>query len=310
MPTNIFIAKKPTEIDSVFLVRHKVFCEEEGLLTPNKDKRLIDRYDAMPSTKNLVVEIDNKIIGSMRLTLDSEIGLPADKHYNFRDILPNDAHLLHTGMFCVSQEFRNPRLTSDLLSMCCYYGISKGATHVVAPINPQIANLLKRIGFEVVGEEFIDPTLNTPMLPLVLDAENLKDYFINFVNKNKLQDFIGDYERSFYKKDEFIITAGEKGKYAYLIIEGVADVTLPNSSKKIAQLEEGEVFGELALLTDEVRSTNVIAQTNVQVMKLSKEIFVKYFFNEPRQAQKLLKLMGERTQDLIKKLEAAIQNKT
>ena len=303
MPINIVIAKTPKLIDEVFKVRHKVFSEEEGLLKATKDKRLIDRFDAIPTSKNLIVMIDDEVIGSFRMTLDSEIGLPADEYYDFREHLPKDAYIMHTGMFCVTKEHRSPRVSTDLMLMASYFAKSNGVTHVVAPINPQIGRLLKRIGFVAVGEEFIEPSIGNPMLPLVLDVDELNDFFMNFVKKNQLQDFLGDYERSFYKKGEYVIKAGEDGLYAYLIIAGSAFVNLPHSNETIAEIKEGEVFGELALLTDEVRSADIVASTDLQVMTLSKPIFIKYFFNQPEQAQKLLKLMGRRTQTLITQLE-------
>jgi len=136
-----------------------------------------------------------------------------------------------------------------------------------------------------------------------MEVHKLNDFFLNFVHKNKLQDFLGDYERSFYKKGEYVIKAGEHGSHAYVIISGNAAVKLPKTDKEIAILNEGEVFGELALLTDEVRSAHIIASTDLQVMTLSKQIFVKYFYNRPEQVQHLLKLMGQRTQKLIHKLE-------
>jgi len=303
MPINIAIARTPKFMDEVFKVRHKVFSEEEGLLDATEDKRLIDRFDAFPNSKNLVVTIDDEVIGSLRMTIDSEVGLPADEYYNFREHIPQNSLIMHCGMFCVTKEHRNPRITADLMLMSGYYAKSNSVTHVVAPINPQIAKLLQRIGFVCVGDEFIEPSIGNPMLPLIMDVAKLNDFFLGFVKKNQLQDFLGEYERTFYKKGEYVIRAGEKGNYAYLIIDGSAAVNLPKSSEKIAELKEGEVFGELALLTDEVRSADIVASTDLQVMTLSKPIFVKYFYNQPAQAQQLLKLMGKRTQVLIQQLE-------
>jgi len=303
MPIKIVVAKTPKEIDEVFKIRHKVFVEEENLLSPTKDKRLVDKFDALPTTKNLIVLVDDRVVGSFRMTLDSEVGLPADEYYDFRTHLPEDGYLMHGGMFCVTREYRSPRVTTDLLLMASYFGKSNGVTHVVAPINPQIARLLQRVGFKSVGDEFKEPSTGAMMLPLTLDVAKLSDFFLKFVKKNQLQDFLGDYERYFYAKGEEVIRAGEDGEYAYLIIEGEAVVKLPKSHEVIATLKEGEVFGELALLTDEVRSADIVASKDLQVMTLSKPVFLKYFYNNPQQVQKLFKLMGRRTQRLITQLE-------
>ncbi|MFK5975243.1 MAG: cyclic nucleotide-binding domain-containing protein [Sulfurovum sp.] len=303
MSIHIKLANTPKLMDEVFKIRHKVFSETEELIKQTEDKRLIDRFDTFSTSSDLVVMVDDKVVGAMRISLDCEVGLPADEYYDFRVHLPKDAYIMHIGMFCVTKEYRSPRVTMDLMLMATYFGKSNGVTHVVAPINPQIAKLLQRVGFEAVGKEFTKPFIEVPILPLVLEVNKLKDFFLKFVRKNRLQDFLGDYERSFYKKGESIITAGEHGTHAYLIIEGNAEVQLPQSNETIATLKEGEIFGELALLTDEVRSAHVVAITDLQVMTLSKAIFIKYFYNKPEQAQKLLKLMGRRTQTLITQLE-------
>lgn len=302
MPTNIKVAKSPKEIDDVFRIRHQVFVEEEQMLSDNNDGRLLDHFDAMPTTSNLIVVDEGQVIGSMRMSIDCEIGLPADSYYDFRSILPKDAVIMHCGMFCISNQYRDPKITSGLLLMASYFAMSKKITHVVAPINPKIAKLVQRIGFKKVGEEFIEPNLNHAMLPLVMALADMNDYFLGFVKKNQLQDFLGDYERSFFKKGEYIVRAGEEGRYAYLIVSGSAEARLADVNQKIGELHEGELFGELALLTDEVRSADIVAITDLQVMTLSKAVFTYHFYNRPEHTEKLLKLMGKRTQLMISQL--------
>jgi len=306
MSLKITIANTPELLDSVFKLRHQVFVEEEKLLRKTPDGRLIDRFDAYPTTSNLMVKGNEDVIGTLRMTLDSSVGMPADNYYDFRKHVPHDSRLMHCGLFCVPREHRNPKITTGLLLMAAYFSTSHEITHIVAPINPKIARLLKRIGFRAVGDEFTEPHTGAIMLPLILNMSELKDFFIHFVKQNQLQDFLGDYERWFYKAGEFIIKAGEVGEEAFVMIEGNAQVRLPGSSHIMGELREGEVFGELALLTDEVRSADVVAVTDVQVMTLPKSVFMKRFSNNPGQTLNLMKLMGKRTQNLIQQLEKQI----
>ncbi len=97
--------------------------------------------------------------------------------------------------------------------------------------------------------------------------------------------------------------AGEIGQEAFIIIEGSAQVTLPGTDRVIDELGAGDVFGELALLTDEPRSADIVATTDLQVMVLSKAVFVSHFLNQPKQALHLLRLMSTRTQSLMSQLE-------
>jgi hypothetical protein len=239
----------------------------------------------------------------MRMAIDSEMGLPADEYFNFRPHLQNTELAMHCGMFCVLEEYRSTRLTTGLLLMSTYFAFANGINKVLAPINPALAKLLMRIGFEQAGELFIEKHIHQEVLPLFLDLTTLNDYFLNFAKSNSLEGFLHDYERWFFDKGETIIKTGEEGEEAFLIISGEAEVRLQNQEEAIATLKEGEVFGELALLIDTKRTAEVIAKTDIQLMRLPKKMFLKRFLQRPEEALKLIQLMGKRTRDILHKLE-------
>ena len=91
MPVNIKIAKDPKMLDDIFKVRYQVFSEEEQLFKTNESERVIDRFDAYPTCANLAVVCNDEVVGSLRMTLDSNVGLPADEPYDFRQTVPEDA---------------------------------------------------------------------------------------------------------------------------------------------------------------------------------------------------------------------------
>jgi len=304
MSFKIMLANNATLLDNAFKLRHKVFVEEEALLSSTSDGRIIDRFDAYPTTHNLVVTTDsNEVIGTFRLSLDSTEGLPADEYYDFRKHLPKKSKLLHTGLFCITKAHRSSTLSMGLILMAAYFSVSHDVTHVVAPINPKIGNMLKRIGFQSVGDEFIEPHTGATMLPLVLDVSTINDFFLNFIKQNQFNDFLNDYERWFFKKGELIIKAGTIGSEAYHIIDGKVQARIPGSTHVLGELGEGEMFGELSLLTDEPRSADIVAITDVQMMVLSKEAFMSKFLSKPDEVLKLMRLLAKRTQSLINQLQ-------
>lgn len=304
MAITISIAKTSEDIDEVFKIRYKVFHDEENLLGEDPNSRIMDRYDAFPTTWNLVVKKQDHVIGSMRLSIDSGVGVPADEWFNYRSHIPENSLIMHCGMFCVTEGFRSPKITAGLMLMATYFGMSHNVTHVLAPINPVIVKLLKRVGFEQVGEEFIEPHLKMPLLPLMLDVKRLSDFFIHFVKENQLQDYIGEYDRAFYDEGEHVIQAGEPGKQAFIIIEGSVQVRLPGNGDIIETLKEGDVFGELALLFDEPRTADVIAVTELQVMTLSKEAFRRMFFQDPQKTLNLVQILAKRNKNMITQLQS------
>ena len=305
MSVHIIPATTSQQYDEAFRLRHRVFVEEENLLHPNPDARIMDRFDAFPSTKILLMYADDKIVGSVRLTQDSEVGIPADAYYDFRQHTPDDAQIVHVGMLCIEKAYRSPRLMTGILQVAGYVACSEKATHIAAPINPAISRLLQRIGFRVVGEPVTEPTINVPMTPLLLTIAEAHRSFLDFAIHNQFPGFLEDYERFFYEKGEYVIRAGEQGQHAYIIVSGSATVTLANSEEVIGTLGEGELFGELALITKETRSLNVIADSDLVLMRLSSEKCRHYFYHQPEKVEYVLNLLGRRTRGLINQLQTA-----
>jgi len=304
MPIKISIAKTPACVNDIFKLRHEVFCEEEIYFQPREDKRLFDVYDTYPTTHNLIVTTENKIVGSMRLTLDSDMGVPADEFYDFRPLIPkgDDVKVMSCGMYCVEEQYRGMSMAFSMILMASYFGISHNVTHVIAPINPPIGKLVSRVGFKIIGDEVVEPSTGITFLPTLLTVSELSDFFLKFVQQNQLQNFLSAYECIFYKAGEYIVHKGEQGDCAFVIIEGEVEVTLQDNADVLTTLEAGDVFGELALLTDNTRAANVVATTDLRVMSLSKDIFMKYLVENPVEAVGFMKNMGMRMKNLLQQI--------
>jgi voltage-gated potassium channel len=78
-------------------------------------------------------------------------------------------------------------------------------------------------------------------------------------------------EQAFFSPGEKIISKGDIGSEMYLI--GHGSVTIHNGEQYITTLGEGTCFGELALIGDGLRTTDVTAASYCDVFKLSKERF-------------------------------------
>ncbi|MBO1349014.1 MAG: cyclic nucleotide-binding domain-containing protein [Hormoscilla sp. GUM202] len=302
MAIEIIAAKTPAHIDGIFQIRHKVFSEERGFFSPTHDGRLTDRFDAFPGTTNLAVLHEGRVVGGMRLTLDSEVGIPADDYFDFRSHIPKDSQVMGCGMYCVTKEFRTSKIALGLMLMASYFGISHGASHVAAPINPDIAKLLKRVGFQALGGEISVPHVSIPLIPLLLDGRDLKDYFMNFARENELYNFLKSYECMFFFQAEQIIRAGDPGNTAFIIVEGEAEVRYKDTI--LMNLKQGDMFGELALLTDEIRSADVFAKTEVKAMVLKKDDFLSHLKENPQQALKIISSIANRLKSLTNQIKS------
>jgi voltage-gated potassium channel len=79
---------------------------------------------------------------------------------------------------------------------------------------------------------------------------------------------------------ETIIKIGEVGDEMYVIGHGVVDIILKDGNV-VAQLHEGQFFGENALLTETTRNANVRASTYCDLYKLSKNDFLEIIETYP-----------------------------
>jgi serine/threonine protein kinase len=78
-----------------------------------------------------------------------------------------------------------------------------------------------------------------------------------------------------FKAGERIITQGEKGTHFYIIMDGSCSVNLEKNdiSYKVAHLNVGDIFGEIAVFTGEQRSAHVDAETDMYLLSMSRNKF-------------------------------------
>lgn len=123
-------------------------------------------------------------------------------------------------------------------------------------------------GYEVsemgadIDAEWMMKMLNQPVFKQ-LPAENISEVF------NRLEEVA-------YEQGEQIIKQGESGDYYYIIKSGKFNVSRKYTSGKVqilANLNEGDVFGEESLLSDLPRNASVVALTEGTLMRLAKTDF-------------------------------------
>lgn len=103
-----------------------------------------------------------------------------------------------------------------------------------------------------------------------------------------------------FARGETILRAGEEGDSMFVVQRGRVSVRVlgDSGSSEIAQLGEGSVFGEMALLTGERRTADVIASEDVVAFEISKEALQPLLTNNPTLAEAISARMAERRVEL------------
>jgi len=115
-------------------------------------------------------------------------------------------------------------------------------------------------------------------------AKIKQSVIFNALDEKALIIVIGAMEEHIYNSGEYVIKQGDSGNYLYFVESGNLDCYKffpdSNENKLVKQYEDGDSFGELALLYNSPRAASVIAKTKCNLWALDRETFIEIVKNE------------------------------
>ncbi len=95
------------------------------------------------------------------------------------------------------------------------------------------------------------------------------------------------------------------GNAVYFIVSGWVKVrrTKGEESVAIAILGRGDFFGEMAVLDESPRSTDIISLSQVKLLSVSRERFIQILFKDPQLHHRMLQLMVRRVRQINLRLQ-------
>ena len=116
------------------------------------------------------------------------------------------------------------------------------------------------------------------------------------IDRSKLKLLAFTSERVQFDKGQEVFHQGDAGNDAYVIIKGKADVVLEsaNGPKTVATLRANDVFGEMALLAKMPRSTSIRAATDLTLIRISRDVFMRMVEENSEIALAMLRVLTER----------------
>ncbi|MFC2163529.1 Crp/Fnr family transcriptional regulator [Acidobacteriota bacterium] len=103
-----------------------------------------------------------------------------------------------------------------------------------------------------------------------------------------------------YGKGEVIVQQGEKDDCMYEILEGKVEVLQVRDGKEVrlAVLDKGEFFGEMAIFEKEVRSATVRALSEVRALTIDKRTLLRRISEDPTLAFRIMERMSHRIREM------------
>ena len=124
-------------------------------------------------------------------------------------------------------------------------------------------------------------------------------------SKLKLMTFAS--QRFRYDKGQILFEQGAVGDEAYIIIDGQVSVILEtlDGPKNIGTIGKGELFGELALLCNAPRSATIQAATDLVVLTLTKDVFLKLIAEDVAMSARITRAVADRLERTTRELSEA-----
>jgi N-acyl-L-homoserine lactone synthetase len=175
-------AESTDEIDGIFRTRHKVYVEEEGYMAAQPNGRVYDRFDAYPTTVNIIAVDDGRVVGGARFCVASTAGTPTDDVFDFAAYLPEHARGGSGSMLCIERAYRRiPELAFSIMGMGFRWAREQGLSCIIGAANPDVQKFLYRLGFQPLAQARYDEHKRLQFIPVILSMANLSNKMLTFL---------------------------------------------------------------------------------------------------------------------------------
>jgi CRP-like cAMP-binding protein len=102
-----------------------------------------------------------------------------------------------------------------------------------------------------------------------------------------------------FAKGEVLFFQSDSSDSAYLVSSGNISIVLSSPDGRemvINEMQRGDLFGELGILTKKPRSTSAIARSNSELLVIPRQAFLQVLDNEPQLARLILEITANRLQ--------------
>ena len=116
-------------------------------------------------------------------------------------------------------------------------------------------------------------------------------------------------KHSTLKRGATLFSKGDPGNSLYAVISGTVKMSISSPDGRNAILNivgPGEIFGEIALLDGQPRSTDAIANSNCELFVIDRREFIPFVKAQPALAMKFIELLCERLRSTSDQVEQII----
>ncbi|MGB9735451.1 MAG: cyclic nucleotide-binding domain-containing protein [bacterium] len=293
-------------------VTHKEAQEEKSNLLKKLAKQGIQPIKEVVKQSPIFSEIDEQELKEI-LRIAKHLTFPEQTTIIREESSGDSIYFILSGIVSVQKKDKNKNeVILDTLSDGDFFGefgFFTGGKRQATVISTSKVELyeFKKQDMEELAQRY--PNISKVLIDFykkrVLDNIVAMTRVFSGLNYTERLDIISRFELMVVNAGSIIVKEGEPGDAMYIVKDGLLEVsTVGRNGKEIvlAQLSEGDVFGEVALVTGRERTATVKALKQTRLMKLKKQDFQEIIEKYDSVKTMVLQIINERAEDTIKHL--------
>lgn len=108
----------------------------------------------------------------------------------------------------------------------------------------------------------------------------------------KITLFKNDAQAERFSAGEAVFREGDRGEFLFAVTKGAVDIII--NGKVVETVEEGGVFGEMALVEDKPRGASAIVKADAELVRIDRKRFLFLVQQTPYFSVQLMAVMAER----------------
>jgi cAMP-dependent protein kinase regulator len=162
---------------------------------------------------------------------------------------------------------------------------------------------------EIPSPKSSEPSEKAPSEKKSLPVIGMETILFRHLSTEEFREVVSRLTLKHYEEGSLIVSEGDPGDSMFVIVNGEVSVKTKNAQGKqitLANLGEGEFFGEISLLTGRPRTATIITNTDSDLLELTREDYGKIVNDHPHVADVLKEWHQKRA---YKTVEAIIQSR-
>jgi N-acyl-L-homoserine lactone synthetase len=171
------------DLEKIYRLRYEVYCLEKKFLSAENypDGLESDEYD-QHSIHFIAEETSvNRVVGVVRLVLNSSLGFPIEKHFNLTRPIKSPANTVEISRLIVHKEFRyqSVYILMGFSKEIYLYSRSNSIDDCFAVIEDPLLRLFMRMGLPFIAVGDRNWYFNSTNLPVMLSIAATEEVLLN-----------------------------------------------------------------------------------------------------------------------------------